>query len=83
MLSEALGAETAETCREHLNHLKKEMDKPRNRNLTLIRELMDATYIFRRQNILTSPTTLTVLLAQYPALRMVSEVCTVLRLFHV
>ena len=79
-VSEVLSAETEETLHEHREHMKKEMAKSRNKNMTLIKELMDATYKSRRQTVLESPTTLAVLLAQYPALRMVSEVCIALRL---
>jgi hypothetical protein len=39
-----------------------------------IKELMAATYEARRKHIMTSPTTLHVLLLDYPGLRLVSEV---------
>ena len=64
-------AETEETCQEHIQYMKKEMAKLKNKKLSGIKESMEATFHIRRQSILTSPTTLTVLLSDYPALRMV------------
>jgi hypothetical protein len=49
--------ETEETCNEHVTALKKEMAKPKNKNLTLIKELMEATFQTRRKRVLGSPTT--------------------------
>jgi hypothetical protein len=46
----------------------------KNKNFFLIKELMAATYEARRKHIMTSPTTLHVLLLDYPGLRLVSEV---------
>ncbi|CAB3988509.1 Hypothetical predicted protein [Paramuricea clavata] len=71
---EAISGETGETCQEHLNALKKEMAKTKNKNFFLIKELMVATFEARRKHITTSPTTLHVLLLDYPGLRLVSEV---------
>jgi hypothetical protein len=63
-------AETEETCQEHIQYMKKEMAKLKNKKLSGIKESMEATFHIRRQSILTSLTTLTVL-SDYPALRMV------------
>jgi hypothetical protein len=50
------------------------MAKTKNKNFFLIKELMAATYEARRKHVMTSPTTLHVLLLDYPGLRLVSEV---------
>ena len=66
--------ETSDTLCEHRNALKKEMAKPKNRNLMQIKELMEITFKDRRKCIERSPTTLHLLLQQYPALKLVTEV---------
>jgi len=35
--------------------MKKELDKSTNRNLSLVKELIDLTYPFRRKDIITEP----------------------------
>lgn len=67
--------ETTDTCRDHQKKMVKEMVKPVNRNLVLIKELMDITYPFRRRCILTEPTPVNSLLKDYPALQLPTEVC--------
>ncbi|XP_028418061.1 uncharacterized protein LOC114542873 [Dendronephthya gigantea] len=65
--------ETTQTCQDHLAAIKREMAKNKNRNVALIKELMELTYPYRRNKVVSSPTTLKDLLAEYPALRLVSE----------
>ena len=66
--------ETEETCKEHITIMKKEMGKTTNKNVAMIRELMDLTYPLRRREILTNPTSIKGYIAKYPALQLVAEV---------
>lgn len=66
--------ETVETCKEHVACLKKEMKKTSNKNVTMIRELMDTTYATRRKSVLLEPKAIDEVLKEYPALRLMSEV---------
>ncbi len=66
--------ETLETCREHAPQLKKEMMKTSNRNLCMIKELMDLSFAFRRERILIDPRPVGDVIEEYPALTLVSEV---------
>ena len=65
--------ETDETVKEHCSTMKKELSKTSNKNLVLVRELMDATYGARRIQIKNNPTTIEATLKIYPALKLVSE----------
>lgn len=67
--------ETRETCEEHRSNLAKEMSKKTNRNMLLIKNLMEITYPYRRQNLLENPIRVDDILQEYPALQLVSEVC--------
>ena len=66
--------ETQETIREHKNAIKKELAKQKNRNHAYIKELMEITFGERRKSIISSPTTLDIVLEEYPALKLVTEV---------
>ena len=44
-----LEGETEETCREHIQVMKREMARPSNRNLATITELMALTHAYRRE----------------------------------
>ena len=54
--------DTGETCQEHIRAMKKEMAKRKNKNLTLIKELMGLTFPSRRKQIVHNPATLNVIL---------------------
>ena len=54
--------------------MKKELSKTSNKNLVLVRELMNATFEARRIQIMNNPTTIEATLKIYPALKLVSEV---------
>ena len=71
---QVMDGENHTTYSEHVAAMKKELAKPKNKNLALIKELMEATYKIRHKSILESPTKLDILLAEYPALKLVSEV---------
>lgn len=66
--------ETDETVKEHCSTMKKELSKTSNKNLVLVRELMNATFEARRIQIMNNPTTIEATLKIYPALKLVSEV---------
>ena len=65
--------ETAETCEEHKKAMVTEMTKT-NKRYRLIKELMELTYPYRRQQFINEPKVLNELLTEYPALQLVSEV---------
>lgn len=68
--------ETEETCQDHMKEMKKEMAKSSNKTYGLISSLMEATYRFQHQNILAKTISVNQVLEDYPALQLVSEVCT-------
>ena len=70
--------ETDETVKEHCSTMKKELSKTSNKNLVLVRELMNATFEARRIQIMNNPTTIEATLKIYPALKLVSEVHVIL-----
>lgn len=65
---------TEETCKEHISLTTKEMNKTTNRKMALIKNFMELTYSHRRQSILPQPTATDVLIKEYPAHRLSSEV---------
>lgn len=69
--------ETNETCLEHISNMKKELLKTTNKNLNLVKKLMELTFAHRRQIIVFNPVTVQELVNTYPALQLVSEVSTV------
>ena len=66
--------DTEETCKEHLKAMSKELSKNTNRNLAMVRELMMITYAIRRKRILLEENAIVYVLAEYPALGLMSEV---------
>ena len=70
--------ETEETCKEHISALKKEMKKSSNRKMALIKNLMELTYLQRRQSILLQPMPIEELLKEYPLLCLTSEVSIIM-----
>ncbi|XP_028416459.1 sterile alpha motif domain-containing protein 3-like [Dendronephthya gigantea] len=72
-IPELADGETEETCKEHTKHMKAEMAKSK-RNASVIKELMQLTYPYRRQQIING--IVTDVLQEYPALKLVSEVRT-------
>ncbi|XP_014667299.1 PREDICTED: uncharacterized protein LOC106808901 isoform X3 [Priapulus caudatus] len=68
-----LEGETEETCKEHIKTLKKEMQKTSNKSQALIKELMDITFPYKRQELMETGVLVEDFLNQYPALQFVSE----------
>lgn len=66
--------ETESTCKEHMASLKKEMQKSSNRNLQMVKQLMEITYPYRRRMILTEPLSIPEIMDKFPALNLVTEV---------
>ncbi|XP_033110646.1 sterile alpha motif domain-containing protein 3-like [Anneissia japonica] len=71
---ETENGETDETCKEHVQQLKREMSKLSHRNYGLIGNLMEATYMYRRKRILENPVSINNVVQEYPALQLVSEI---------
>jgi hypothetical protein len=67
-------AETIETYKDHCKRLCKEMAKPKARNLTLIKEIMDCSFAMRRREIIEEPKPVAVILKKFPALSLPFEV---------
>ncbi|XP_028394383.1 uncharacterized protein LOC114518559 [Dendronephthya gigantea] len=65
--------ETDETIKEHITTIKKEMGKSSNKNLMLVKELMNVTYGSRQNNILSNPVSIKETLKMFPALKLVTE----------
>lgn len=61
--------ETAETCQEHIKAMKKEMDRSSNRNLAMVKELMELTHSYRRQWFLKEMVPISSFIGEYPALK--------------
>ena len=61
--------ETAETCREHVKAMKKEMARSCNRNLAMVKELMELTHSHRRQWFLKETVPISSFIEEYPALK--------------
>ena len=76
MSNDTIHGETDATIEEHIITMKKEMGKVSNKNLILIKELMNVTYDSRRKNILSNPVSIKETMKMYPALTLVSEVST-------
>lgn len=66
--------ETESTCKEHMASLKKEMQKNSNRNLQMVKQLMEITYPYRRRMILSEPLSIPEIMDKFPALNLVTEV---------
>ena len=73
-IPEMMDGETEETCKEHILVMKKEMKKTTNRKMAVIKDLMELTYPYRRKSILLQPSEIDVVLHEYPALTLTSEV---------
>ncbi|XP_044180037.1 uncharacterized protein LOC122961485 [Acropora millepora] len=65
--------ETESTCKEHMASLKKEMQKNSNRNLQMVKQLMEITYPYRRRMILSEPLSIPEIMDKFPALNLVTE----------
>jgi len=61
--------ETAETCQEHVKAMKKEMARSSNRNLAMVKELMELTHSHRRQWFLKETVPISSFIEEYPALK--------------
>ena len=73
-IPEMMDGETEETCKEHILVMKKEMKKTTNRKMAVIKDLMELTYPYRRKSILLQPSEIDVVLHEYSALTLTSEV---------
>lgn len=67
--------ETEETCKEHIKVMKKEMARPSNRSLAMVKELMVLTHAYRREWFLKETIPINQFLEEYPALKTSAEVC--------
>ena len=65
--------ETKETCKEHISLLKKEMKKTTNRKMALIKDLMELTFPYRRNEILKELSPIDSVMHEYPGLGLTSE----------
>ena len=74
--------ETNETCVEHVATMKKGMGKTTNRNLVLLKELMEITFPYRRTELIQTPVHVSELLVKFPALQLVSHVSCLKHLFY-
>lgn len=54
--------------------LKKEMQKNSNRNLQMVKQLMEITYPYRTRMILSEPLSIPEIMDKFPALNLVTEV---------
>ena len=61
--------ETEETCQEHVKAMKKEMARSSNRNLAMVKELMELTHSHRRQWFLKEMVPISSFIGEYPALK--------------
>ena len=66
--------ETKETCKEHISLLKKEMKKTTNRKMALMKDLMELTFPYRRNEILEELSPIDSVMHEYLALGLTSEV---------
>ena len=66
--------ETEDTCKEHIEVLKKEMARKTNRNMAVIKELMALTFAYRRSTFLKGTMSVGECLDNYPALKLPSTV---------
>ena len=66
--------ETEDTCKEHIEVLKKEMARKTNRNIAVIKELMALTFAYRRSTFLKGTMSVGECLDNYPALKLPSTV---------
>ncbi|CAB3983133.1 Hypothetical predicted protein [Paramuricea clavata] len=66
--------ETEETCKEHIEALKKEMARKTNRNMAVVKELMALTFACRRTAFLKGTMSVGECLESYPALKLPSPV---------
>ena len=69
IISEMPEGETAETCQEHVKAMKKELARSSNRNLTMVKELMELTHSYRRQWVLKEMVPISSFIGEYPALK--------------
>ena len=76
--------ETEETCKEHIEVLKKEMARKTNRNMAVVKELMALTFAYRRTAFLKGTMSVGECLESYPALKLPSTVsCSSLKLYKI
>ena len=77
-----LEGETEDTCKEHIEVLKKEMARKTNRNMAVIKELMALTFAYRRSTFLKGTMSVGECLDNYPALKIPSAVSLKLQNWH-
>lgn len=73
--------ETEETCKEHVKAMKKEMTRTTNRNVAMVKDLMEITHAYRREQFMKDIVPISKFLEDYPALKTAFEVSGYLRLF--
>lgn len=66
--------ETEETCKEHIKVMKREMARPSNRSLAMVKELTVLTHAHRGELFLKETIPINQFLKEYPALKISAEV---------
>jgi hypothetical protein len=76
--------ETGQTCKEHIEVLKKEMACKTNRNMAVVKELIALTFAYRRTTFLKGTMSVGKCLESYPALKLPSTVsCSSLKFYKI
>ena len=67
-------SETEDTYKDHIKRIQREFAKTKGKNQQLIKTLMDATFAFRRREIVQDGAPVHEILKKFPALTLTSEV---------